>query len=411
MNLKSLKFLRCPQPKADARCSGQLRVDASHRQVEHPIEKTPIEAPRIEQELIHGQLRCEHCDAIFPVIAGVAVLLESPEDYLFAHLKGIAPSLTRAEVSDLKKKKFYRKFLIEIESELDRLESPEAAEDHIEEDLESVRVNALYFMNHYLKVSQVADRAAAWWVPAQEKRTTASSGSPSPLVDPLIDQLIRKYWDQGPLAQIGKWAQASTEFAGKTLELGCGVGGLATAFRKSAGTYLGVDMSFASIALARQVQLGVGRALEQKIPTDLLQGTVSEKVSPAPLGDRLGEIEFVVGTLSHPPVDSEAWDLSISCNAIDMLERPADLPEVQFDVLRSGGHAVQSGPYIWHSAVATELRAETGVQKDSAAAVEQLYRSKGFVIETVENHVPWLFLKHARQLEVYSVHWFTARKA
>jgi hypothetical protein len=47
---------------------------------------------------------------------------------------------------------------------------------------------------------------------------------------------------------------------------------------------------------------------------------------------------------------------------------------------------------------------------DSAAAVEWLYRISGFHVEKSEPHVPWLFFKHLRQIELYSVHALYAKK-
>jgi hypothetical protein len=42
--------------------------------------------------------------------------------------------------------------------------------------------------------------------------------------------------------------------------------------------------------------------------------------------------------------------------------------------------------------------------------VEWLYRKSGFKIEDSEKHIPWLFFKHLRQIEIYSVHAFVAKK-
>jgi hypothetical protein len=42
--------------------------------------------------------------------------------------------------------------------------------------------------------------------------------------------------------------------------------------------------------------------------------------------------------------------------------------------------------------------------------VEYLYEKSGLQIFKKLDHLPWLFLKHFRQIELYSVHLFAARK-
>ena len=118
----------------------------------------------------------------------------------------------------------------------------------------------------------------------------------------------------------------------------------------------------------------------------------------------------MVGELESAPVARGQWDLSIALNAIDMLEEPERLPELQRELLKKGGLAIQSCPYIWHEAVARKLRARLpGEIRDSAGAAEWLYARAGFKLEARQDHVPWLFFKHVRQLEIYSVHLFRAR--
>ena len=62
--------------------------------------------------------------------------------------------------------------------------------------------------------------------------------------------------------------------------------------------------------------------------------------------------------------------------------------------------------------VARKLRARLPREiQDSARAAEWLYERAGFGIQARLDQVPWLFFKHARQLEIYSVHLFMARRA
>ena len=57
---------------------------------------------------------------------------------------------------------------------------------------------------------------------------------------------------------------------------------------------------------------------------------------------------------------------------------------------------------MWHEQVSRELRKRIPKgTRDSADAVEWLYEKQGFKLGSVERHVPWLFFKHRRQLELY----------
>ena len=94
-----------------------------------------------------------------------------------------------------------------------------------------------------------------------------------------------------------------------------------------------------------------------------------------------------------------------------MLEEPKLLPLHQKLSLKPGGIAIQSGPYIWHERIARKLRAALPKTiTESGKAVEWLYEDAGFKILETKDHLPWLFFKHGRQLELYSVHLFKAEK-
>ncbi|MGZ3686774.1 MAG: methyltransferase domain-containing protein [Bdellovibrionota bacterium] len=337
------------------------------------------------KEIRSGSLTCTGCQAQYPILAGVAILVEEVHEYLLAHVKGISKLVPDAEI--------HPEILPDYLDAKAELQS-----EHIEEDLEAERVNALYLMNHYLRVSGGAE--ADWWKPR------GSAGSP------LIDELVRNYWDHGPFAQIGKWvSELFPQGGAHAVELGCGVGGLHSVIAPFAASYLGVDSSFASVALGRHLVLGVPYRGELRIPGDLLEGGVSREVR-IPVPDSFdGRADLVVGDFVNPPVQEGHWDLTLALNAIDMMDEPRELPELQYRLLKNEGIAVSSCPYIWHEEVARALRAKLpGGIRDSAQAAEWLYRESGFEITERVEHLPWLFLKHLRQLEIYSVHLFTARK-
>lgn len=377
--------LHCPRRKNRSKpCGGALSLEA-RKTSPLPGRSKDKAAP---VEVLLGTLHCTRCRAQFPILAGVAILVENVPLYFQQHCKGISQLVPQAQIP--------RNVLS------DYLEAKAALEEeHIEEDLEAERVNALYVMNHYLSVRSPG-AGAPWWQPA--------SGDGSP----LIDSLIRQNWDQGPLERLAQWMDSAALRSApraSMIELGCGVGGLYRRVESHLESYLGVDSSFTSIALARHLALGFPYPSPIRIPEDLLDGPVSREVRIAPPPPADGRADFVVGELENLPVQEGTADLCVAMNAIDMLDEPALLPATQTRLLKPDGVAVQSCPYIWHAQVARKLRKTVPkTVRTSAAAVEWLYEKAGLRIEERIQQVPWLFFKHVRQLEVYSVHLFVARR-
>lgn len=371
----TLENLVCPKLKRNIRCGGSLRIAFSNRQ-----------GNLIQGDVIQGQIQCLSCQSEFPVLAGVAILVDDVREYLLTHIKGISQLVSDSEIPVE-----FREEYLEVKEEL--MEALRL--EHVDDDLEAARIVSLYFMNHYLS----AKDPLQWW--------KAASGHFSP----LIDELVMKYWDQGPFAQIEKWlGQVDQKTPAKIVELGCGVGGLFQKIRKQ-GSYLGVDSSFASIALARHLNLGAPYPEKIKVPEDLLWGPTSRVVDCAQFEPHSGQVDFIVGDAIAHPVKSGVWDYSIALNTIDMLDEPSQLPKVQHELLKTHGSAIQSCPYIWHEKVISKLRGRLprGMSESSQVA-EWLYEKAGFQIEQKLDHLPWLFFKHVRQLEIYSVHLFRATR-
>jgi len=406
----TLSQLNCPRRKRNQKCEGALVLNS--------VKKQKSSAEAVAFEITSGELKCSVCGAKYPILGGVAVVVANVRDYLLNHVKGVAQVVSDSEIPPE-----YRREFLEAKAEIQT--------EHIEEDLEASRVNALYLMNHYLRVSDLTPSGGKPWWKSEEGSSSA-----------LMDRLIREYWDHGPFAQIGKWLAeldlksvgAPSSFSvpagssrpgssppgskGPTrdvLELGCGVGGLYLVLKPYARSYLGVDSSFASIALARHLILGVpGPQGTLRIPGDLLAGSLSRSIrleQGREMKNTDSGVDFIVGDLSNLPLRDGKADLVLALNAIDMLDQPAQLPVIKYRLLKNDGITVQSSPYIWHEAVASKLRKQIPKQiKDSAQAVEWLYQQAGFKIEEMCEHLPWLFFKNIRQMEIYSVHLFLARK-
>lgn len=378
----TLSFIRCPAHDEGSQCGGELLIGEAKG-----LDSGPA------GEISSGLLICAECGGSYPILAGVAVLVPDVESYLAEHIKGISRAVDKAEIPAA-----YRPVYLEaLQAYKEEWGDGEIVE-HIEEDLESERVNSLYFMNHYLRV-QGTPLGQEWWLPSS----------------PLMDELIRRHWDHGPFAVIREWVaeirgQSSAPLS--AIELGCGVGGLAHELSPSLGRYLGIDGSFASILLARHLRSDAEARGRVAIPSDLFYGPLARKVSVpgSSMATGQAQIDFVVGDLQFPPAVPETWDLAIALNALDMLDEPESLPRSQRRMLKPSGHAVQSCPYIWHERVAAQIRArlrEGGADLDSLDsmnAAREIYRLEGLKTVRELGSVPWLFFKHLRQLEIYSAH-------
>ena len=337
----------------------------------------PERAKETQGELSSGELRCTDCSSVFPILAGVAILIDSPRAYVLEHAEGIARYVVDSEIPKEWRKEYTRA-------------KAEGTQHHIEESLESDRVNALYLATHFLNAQE-----SEWW------------RSPESKSDPLLDPLMKSHWDHGPMQKVAAWIAALPGASrGLTIaELGCGTGGLRWKLDRHTKFYLGADNSFSSIARARTMQ----NLKQIEIPGDLLHGTTSRKVG-IELPSTQAEADFVVGDLRAPPLALEAWDCAISMNTIDMLERPEDLPRAQSRLLKQGGHAIQSSPYVWHPQVAKNISKKLGNISTSVLAIEKLYASCGLTATRSEPRIPWLFFKHDRQIEIYWTHLFSAIK-
>jgi SAM-dependent methyltransferase len=368
MHSSTLSQLRCPS------CLDGAPICGAELSLFETIQKK-------SDDIIFGTLLCHECASTFPILAGIAVLVNDVERYLQLHVKGISALVKDSEIPQL-----YLESFLQAKAEIEIGQT--------EEDLESKRINALYFMNHYLSAKK--SKKNPWWRPQKEAHSSE------------IDRLIQNFWDKGPFSKITEWTKSAKKQ--KIIELGCGVGGLAQALTKKNNSYLGVDSAFASIALARHLYLGAPYSLPIQIPQDLLNGPLTGKISkPKPL--KAGQIDFVVGELENLPVAKGEFDLSIALNAIDMIEDPSQLPKLQFELITKDGIAIQSCPYIWHKNVAANLRKSLPSKiHSSSRAVEYLYEKAGFKVYKKIEHLPWLFLKHFRQIEMYSVHLFAAKR-
>ncbi|MBU6376461.1 MAG: hypothetical protein KGQ59_10730 [Bdellovibrionales bacterium] len=326
-------------------------------------------------DVLWGRVTCPACQSWYPILAGVLLYVSDVENALVQHIKGISRLVPDERIP--------AEHLAHFVEARESLTEDGFFDEGLEEDLEAERVNALYVMNHYLKAENVP-----------------STGSG------LIDQLVKDHWDHGPLEKSAQWILKHG--SQRVLEFGSSVGGIAQRLG-SFGTdkiqrYLGIDASFHSVALARHLALGAFYPHAIRIPGDLIQGPVSVFPQlPAPFWERSDRADFILGDIHSLALTPERFDVCVALGLIDMLEEPGVLVYQQREALSPDGFAIQASPYIWHEQIAAALRDRYPGQS-SAEAVLSLYQDSGFKIYETEDSLPWVFYKHQRQVELYSVH-------
>jgi SAM-dependent methyltransferase len=350
MKKNTLKNLRCPS------CHSNLKIFEEPQQI----------------EISYGTVQCINCSLEFPILAGVLILVKDLENYFFEHIAGISRFVSLKDIPK-KLKPTYQAALREYKN---------FEEEHIAEHIESERINALYLITHFAKNDQLC------------------------FEDLLLKELVEKHWNENPFQKIKNHLPKNKS---SLLELGCSVGGLLQYVHASLESYLGVDNSFTSVFYARHFNLGVPLHDPFLIPADLIHGAISKTISFKTLSFENHDFDFIVCDLSESnPIKEKKWNFCAALNVIDMLPQPAELPQLQSEVLVNGGIAIQSSPYIWHPTVARNFKANKTLTSDQV--VESLYKDAGFHITKNFKHCPWLFYKNLRQIELYSVHLFFAEK-
>lgn len=394
MRHTTLKRLRCPKLRPRA-CACPLTL------------KDAKELSYAPNEIQSGTLYCPSCHSKYPILGGVAVVLDDVDAYVYAHAQGIARHLRSEEVP-----RYCRTAFVDGRRESD------SASNGDQEHLEAERVISLYALNHYLSSNDLNLLGSLWW------------GAPG-AIDPVIANLVRTHWDQGPHAIVRKWLEEGPrgQSQGAVLELGCSVGGMLQVLASSGpnlfSEYLGIDSSFASVVAGRAFCLGLSpdgdpAQMELKYPQDLLNGPFSQKIRRPRQATSDSPADLIVGDALNLPLEPSSFNTVIALNLIDMLDEPERLPPIQAQMLMPRGRSIQGSPYIWSDQAAKRLRKLNATQGkkpsgsvplDSASVVEAIYQLSGFKIVKTQKHIPWLFYKHSRQMEIYSVHLFEARKS
>ena len=362
MKLESLEYLRCPHV-ADAfsgeACGGTLGLSPAFAGVVYG---------KHEGEVLQGMLRCEHCGAQYPVVAGVAILVSDVTEYLAGNFGAIMQAVEGLPEGERGCTSLMRQMLRVMGGARCRTEAPDEYLD-------------VYLPAHYpvggVGRSTLLDTAMEFY---------------------QGDSFYERQKDM-VLREMGLCEAACTN----ALDAGCSVGGMAWRLQTGFTRVLGVDMSFAAVLYARRAMLGEPAPLG----TVMLESEPGVFDYPVEMPNLKTEgVECVVASAMALPVCSSWADCMTSINLIDVLPDPAmHLKEVS-RVLTDNGLYHLCDPYCWDEDTLKTIVERFG---SSDSYVEQLLLGAGF--ETILTaDVPWALQVNSRQANLYLCRCMAARR-
>lgn len=363
MRVNNLNLLACPKHN----CGLSLRLKDS--QYRHDTDAN---------EIRQGILYCDTCNGEYPIIDGVAILVPNVTEYLVSNGAAIRAWANLSWVPPQ-----FLKFL-STTTNLPENVFPDW-------DLENPTVLARYLIRHFARRETL--------VPYLDSRI--GECNPATLID--------RYWDPNPYSECVKLLN-KTDVANKVvLDIGCSLGRFASEsiFRDS--ILIGLDTSFSSIYLARDLHLTGDSATYEHLLQALFDDFSIDSVTSSKLVRRpesLGiQKEFIVGDVQYPPFRECTFDLTLNINLIDMISEPHRLPAIQDKLTKNGGLSVLSSPFLWIPSAKKSL-AEVFQCEPRASQfpdlVHRLYEFAGFKKLAQIDNVPWLFYKQPRVVECYS---------
>jgi len=359
MKKQLISRIKCPKSNRSGSCGGRIGVDQNLMAVRYAD----------ESEITEAVLSCESCGAAYPVICGVAIVVDNIQSWLRSNYYHI---LSGAHVSG----GIGEELTAWLESFGWQLTNQPSSNYY-----EAPRWVNIFTATHYDTVPAGADDAT------DIGRLLA--GQPS-VFDVIVDML-------------GQYLPAKVE---KALDVGTNVGGMAFRVAQFAGTVLGLDTAFNCVLTARRVQTGFPKPLVSY--NRYLDGHQHDcrEIGPFP-----NNTEFMVASASPLPVN-DSFDLITVLNVIDCVPDPEVFLTSLYSSLNPGGFMLVTSPYSWGSDDVPVDRWIGGTsEQSSAAALIAFFKDLKLEIIAERDSVPWVLREHKRWYRVFYNHCVLVRKA
>jgi SAM-dependent methyltransferase len=318
-------------------------------------------------DVLDGVLRCVRCGSPYPIVAGVALIVEAVDGYMESYSSEIIEA-TNADSRGL---------LAAL------LNAPQhlSASDALPRFHGSIRLND-YICAHY-----------------DDLASLITDSNP-------IHALVNNPWHGNFFdALLDKWSLRLPSF-NSALDIGCSVGGLTWRLAAAGTRVYGLDISFAAAHTARQILL----SSPQDISTYQSQniGNVSQ-VRTLDISRR-NNVEIVVGSASNLPFPNEYFDIVACVNLLELMPSPLALLDAAFNAIRPGGFFLFADPYDWRSE-RTQPNGwlPPGGNEDSAKALRDYLDTKYEIEDEIPN-LPWIIRYYERSFMIWLDHCILARK-
>ncbi|MFG2272402.1 hypothetical protein DMH25_09150 [Streptomyces sp. WAC 01325] len=314
-----------------------------------------------EKDVVEGLVSCESCGTVYPVVAGVLILVDDLAPYLKDHL-GVMLNL------------------------------PEHRPTPDMERWLTARAPGTVDARHVHRSMKLEDRYVNAFLGAHYDRHA---------VDGATDELVATLLAAS--APHDLWATATTLFdrvrPTSALDVGSSVGGLSALLSQRGCRTLGIDTSFLSVLAARRAVLSAPSGLASYRAYS--EGDLHDE-RPLTVGADPRYGDFVVGSgLTRTTGDPS--DLTCAVNLIDLVPDPARLLDMLIaQTSADGGHVLITSPYGW-SGVAKERRLGGAADESSASALRRAAGERGLKVVWEDDRVPWLWRDYSRFWRLYFV--------
>ncbi|MFQ5857609.1 MAG: methyltransferase domain-containing protein [Anaerolineae bacterium] len=366
---EALEVLVCPR-RVDARpCHGALHIE---RLLTHDDED-----PR---DILEAILRCERCQARYPVVGGIPILHYDTPKYLrnnYYFLVGSCQAL--GCLSEAMQTELMNQVLLDLKSVQEELFPPQRKYTR-EGVLDFLTQVGPYLCNHYDDLASIVG-----------------------LHDPLYG-FLQQYPAKNPHAVLENFAaRHSNGRGGLALDIGCHVGGFLARQAQRCRFAYGIDISFETLLLASQILKGRPRGLTRyRLYREGKRYEWRRLHAP-----RCQNVEFVVACGSSLPFKAATFDIVSSCNVVDIVAKPLDLLDEKLRVLKTAGLFLTSDPYQFYGVGMKRLK--THSRKSPLAIIKDRIAREAEIVQE-DDYVPWITHNYTRHYMIYHNHCMAAIK-
>ncbi len=293
-------------------------------------------------DVLFGFVSCPSCQARFPILSGVLILVSNPRNYVATHRSAVFESMLGADCTQ--QMEDYVRACAEDGCEFDKSEEPDESDC------------SAYLNSHY-------------------PSSITSDDTPITRFVDLLSTITDGYWTV-LLREISK-ARSS----GYLFDIGCSVGGV---FHRTQtendgwGGYLGCDLGFRGVHAARK------RAISQNVQNHQ-------------------HFEFIVADASELPFAQSKMSCLLASNMIDVTSSPSETIRRFCNAIPDGGRLIISTPWYWHSGVSS--MDDPLWSRDSAqclpALIDLVQGFSGFRVVDTHRDVPWPLTISDRHLRLF----------